>query len=77
MKQQKLVYRFYRYDGKTLHAKREIPFELKLSSRLILDEICFNWNKNVLESAINSSIDKGDKEAFIQLSEAYKHFIWE
>ncbi|WP_188456580.1 IDEAL domain-containing protein [Virgibacillus oceani] len=77
MKKEKLIYRYYRYDGKTLHAKREIPFELKLSSQMILDELCFNWNKQQLEAAINSSIDKRNKEEFLKLSKEYRHFIWE
>ncbi|GGB51391.1 IDEAL domain-containing protein [Virgibacillus dakarensis] len=77
MKKQKVVYRYYRYDGNLLHAKREIPYELKLSSRLLLDELCFNWNKAQLEAAINKSIDEGNKTEFIKLSEEYKHFIWE
>ncbi|WP_174616189.1 IDEAL domain-containing protein [Virgibacillus ihumii] len=77
MKKQKVVYRFFPYQGVELHAKKEIPFELKLSSRLLLDEICFNWNKERLEKEINSSIDAGNKEAFIGLSEKYRHYIWE
>ncbi|PAV29324.1 hypothetical protein CIL05_13085 [Virgibacillus profundi] len=77
MKKEKIIYRYYRYDGKVLQAKREISFELKLSSRLILDELFFNWNKEKLENAINNSIDSGDKEAFLELSEAYKQFVWE
>lgn len=77
MKKQKTIYRYYRYDGKVLHAKREIPYELKLSSQLVLDELCFRWNKKKLEAALNSSIDAGNKEEFMRLSEAYKHYIWE
>jgi len=73
MKKEKLVYRFQRYNGQTLHAKREIPYELKLTSRFILDELCFKWNKSKLEAAINRSIDTGDKEEFLKLSEAYRH----
>lgn len=77
MKKEKFVYRYCRYDGKQLQAKREISYDVKLISRLVLDEICFNWNKSQLEAAINNAIDSGDKEAFIQLSESYKHFVWE
>lgn len=77
MKKEKLVYRFVRYDGQILHAKREIPYELKLTSRLILDELCFKWNKEKLEAAINCSIDTGDKEEFLELSNKYRHFVWE
>ena len=77
MKKEKIIYRYCRYNGKQLLAKREISYDLQLISRLILDELCFNWNKAQLEAAINKAIDTGNREAFIQLSEAYKHFIWE
>ncbi|MGJ9459302.1 IDEAL domain-containing protein [Oceanobacillus sp. CF4.6] len=77
MKKEKIVYRFCRYQGERLQAKREIPYELRLFARLILDELCFNWNKKRLEEDINGSIEKGNKENFIKLSNEYKHFIWE
>lgn len=77
MKKQKVLYRFHRYDGNVLHAKREIPYELKLTSRLLLDTLCFNWNKTQLEAAINHSIDTGDQKEFADLCETYKHYIWE
>lgn len=77
MKKQKIFYHFSRYHGKPLEAKREISFEFNLVSRLLLDELCFQWNKKKLEEDLNRSLDKGEKEKFIELSEAYKHFIWE
>lgn len=77
MKKQKLIYQYFRYDGKPLHAKREVSYELKLSSRMLLDELCFKWNKERIESAINSSLDSGNKEKFLKLSEEYRHYIWE
>ncbi|MFZ3577335.1 IDEAL domain-containing protein [Virgibacillus sp. DJP39] len=77
MKKQKIFYRYCRYDGKPLKAKREISFEFKLVSRLLLDELCFQWNKKHLEQAINYSLENGEKEEFHRLSKAYKHFIWE
>ncbi|WP_077324963.1 IDEAL domain-containing protein [Virgibacillus siamensis] len=77
MKKQKIVYRYVPYQGITIHARKEIPFELQLSSRLLLDEICFNWNKERLERAINTSIDAGNKEVFLALSEQYRQYIWE
>lgn len=77
MKKQKIHYHFSRYDGKPLEAKREISFEFKLVSTLVLDELCFQWNKTKLEEALNSAIDKREKEIFLQLSEAYKQYIWE
>lgn len=72
MKKQIVFYRFMRYSGKPLSAKREISYEIKLTSRLILDEICFNWNKNKLKNEINRSIDESNKGEFVHLSELYK-----
>lgn len=72
MKKQIVFYRFMRYSGKPLSARREISFEIKLTSRLILDELCFKWNKNQLETQINHSIDENNKEKFVLLSELYK-----
>lgn len=77
MKKQKVVFRFLRYEGESKTAKREVSFELQFASRLLLDELCFNVNKNRLEEAINDAIDTGNEELFIKLSEEYRHFIWE
>jgi len=77
MKKQKANYRYLRYEGHTLKARREISYEIKLSSRLILDELCFKWNKQQIEFAINRSIDTGNKELFLTLSEKYKSFLYE
>jgi hypothetical protein len=77
MKKQKMLYRFRRYEGQILHAKREIPYELKLTSRLVLDELCFNWNKAMIEAAIDRSLAKGNQKDFFEYSEAYNHYIWE
>ncbi|WP_067730720.1 IDEAL domain-containing protein [Oceanobacillus damuensis] len=77
MKKEKIVYRFYRYQGKEWRAKREIPYELRLFARLIMDELCFNWNKARLEEEINISLENGHKDQFINLSEEFKHFVWE
>lgn len=75
MKKQIICYRFLRYRGRPLFAKREISFEIKLTSRLILDELCFNWNKQKLEKMINESIDEGNRDKFLALSKLYKfHF---
>ncbi|MFC4559128.1 IDEAL domain-containing protein [Virgibacillus kekensis] len=77
MKKQKIVYRIFRYEGNVIRAKREVTYEFRLVSRLMLDELCFTWNKETLEAAINYSIDNGDKESFLRLSEEYRHYIWE
>lgn len=75
MKKQKMIYRTIRYDGKVLHAKREISYEIKLSTRLLLDELCFIKNKDMLEDKINRSIDEGDELTFKKLSKQYKQYI--
>ncbi|MFC3039542.1 hypothetical protein ACFOGI_04705 [Virgibacillus xinjiangensis] len=77
MKKEKTLYRFLRYNGKQIKAKKEIPFELKLTSRLLLDELCFNWNKKHVEEKIDDTITSGDKQEFARWSEVYKEYIWE
>lgn len=77
MRNKQIVYRYFRYNGKPLHARREIPYEIKITSRLLLDELCFKWNKEKLITAINRSIDQGNKQEFMSLSKRYAQFIWE
>lgn len=77
MEKQKQVYRYCRYNGNPLLAKREIAYEIKLSSRLLLDELCYNWNKSKLEAAINRAIEQGDQERFMKLSNEYKYYTFE
>lgn len=75
MKKQGKIYQYVRYEGQAIKARREVSYDIKLSSRLILDELCFHWNKERLTIAINQSIDTGDKAAFLELSEMYKVYI--
>ena len=77
MKKQKQVLKYNRYEGKTIPARREISFELQLSSRLELDKLCFEYNRGILEAAINQALEAGDREAFMKLSMRYQEFIWE
>ncbi|MGM8213669.1 IDEAL domain-containing protein [Virgibacillus sp. W0430] len=77
MEKQKVSYRYHRYEGKQIAARREIPYEIRLSSRLILDELCFKYNKEMLETEINAAIDKGSVDAFQKLSKSYSQYIWE
>lgn len=77
MKKQVVGYRFLRYCGIPLQAKREISYDIKLSSRLILDELCYSWNKNNLEQMINQALDESNREAFLQLSQLYKFYYLE
>ncbi|MFC4403155.1 IDEAL domain-containing protein [Gracilibacillus xinjiangensis] len=80
MKKQKISYRlipFNRNSMKAILARREIPYEIKLASQLMLDDLCFNWNKARLEEQINLAIEQNDKATFKTLSEQYKRFLWE
>lgn len=77
MNKEKVVYRFFRYNGNTLHARKEIPFEFKLKAQLVLDELCFKWNKEQLVRKLNHAIDTNNKEEFRQLSKEYNDYIWE
>jgi uncharacterized protein YpiB (UPF0302 family) len=71
------VYEFRRYEGESLQAKREIPYEIRLQAQLILDELCFEWNKKMLEKQLNESIDTNNKKEFMRLSQLYKQYLWE
>lgn len=75
MKKQMNFNQYHRYQGKVLKAHKEIPYEIQLKTRLMLDELCFNWNKAYFEREINRSIDENNKEAFLVLSEQYKDYI--
>ncbi|MFP7494859.1 IDEAL domain-containing protein [Terribacillus saccharophilus] len=77
MKKHKVVYRLQRTKRKRAYvtAKREITFEVKLATRLMLDEFYFTWNKNRLEVLINECIDNRDEERFKELSAAYRPYI--
>ncbi|HEY4600062.1 MAG TPA: IDEAL domain-containing protein [Cerasibacillus sp.] len=77
MNKEKTIYRFKRYQGNRVQAKREISFEMMLSARLLLDEICFQRNKEQLMTAIDTAIESGDQEMFQTLSEFYKQYVWE
>lgn len=76
MKKHKLVYRLRRYVGEGVKAKRETPYEIQLSSRIILDNLCFNWNKEQLQKRIDEAIDLGHEQLFMELSEQYKQYVW-
>lgn len=77
MKKEKLIYKYKRYEGNVSSARKEIPFEFRLTSRMILDEICFQYNKQIIETSINQAIADDNKEKFMKSSEAFKQFIWE
>lgn len=77
MKKEKVVYRFNRYYGRVLVAKSEIPFHMKLTSRLVLDQLCYDWNKKQLQHQLDEALKRGDKELFEQLSIEYRQYIYE
>ncbi|GAA0471060.1 IDEAL domain-containing protein [Alkalibacillus silvisoli] len=78
MKNQVTSYVLIRYQfPKTIaiKARREVPYEFKLASRLLLDEMVFNFNKGLLEERINEAIDKQDIEQFKKLSKQYAKYV--
>ncbi|MDX8045687.1 IDEAL domain-containing protein [Gracilibacillus sp. S3-1-1] len=80
MKKHKVSYQlkmFHINQKPVLNARREISYEIRLASQLLLDDLCFNWNKARLEERINRSIDNNDKESFRELSNQYNSYIWE
>ena len=77
MEKARTVYQFRRYEGESLQAKRGIPYEIRLQAQLILDELCFKWNKEELERQLNDAIDTNNKEEFMRLSHLYKQYLWE
>lgn len=74
MKKQLTSYQLVCYVGVPLKAIREIPFEMKLTAQLLLDELCHSWNKSRLESMIDEALINKDREEFMQLSEKYKEY---
>lgn len=77
MKKEKVPYTFSRYDGKPVQANKELPFEMRLQARLMLDEICFLYNKKMLEKYLNKALIDGNKEEFMEYSDRYREFLWE
>ncbi|MBM7571428.1 IDEAL domain-containing protein [Aquibacillus albus] len=80
MKKHKVNYKLQEFKANHITkiiAKREISYEIQLASKLVLDELCFNWNKTHLENQINDSIDTNDKKTFMQLSKEYQPYTWE
>lgn len=64
-------------DQEVIFAKREISYEIKLASTLVLDELCYNWNKSNLEEKVNEAIDHGNHDHFHELSQLYKPYTFE
>lgn len=53
----------------------EIPFEMTLVARLMMDEICYNWNRQHIQKKIDRAIDEGDFKALEKYSDIYRHYI--
>ncbi|CQR47063.1 hypothetical protein BN1058_01352 [Paraliobacillus sp. PM-2] len=80
MKKQKANYllsSFAAVKDSPIKAKKEISFEIKLASQLLLDDLVSRWNKSQLEQRINEAIDHQDKIAFLQLSKEYQAYTYE
>lgn len=80
MKKEKTIYRLrnfvYNFNP-VIHAKKEITFEMKLATKLLLDELRYEWIKARLQQLIDEALDRGDRDAFIQLSELYVTYTQE
>ncbi|MBM7551125.1 IDEAL domain-containing protein [Thalassobacillus pellis] len=80
MKKQKINYVLRRspvFRDKTIYAKRELSFGLQLASRLILDELSYQFNKTRLDAEINDAIEMEDRDRFDRLSKEYVPYTWE
>jgi hypothetical protein len=76
MKKEKVHLIYFRYTGKPIRAKREIAYAIRLEARMSLDVICFKYNRDMLEQAINQSLQDKDEKKFRELSKQYQEFIW-
>lgn len=76
MEKEKVMMTFFRYNGKPVQAKREVSYEMKLQAQLILDEICFHYNKSKVEADLNRAIDDRNESDFKRCSDIYKEYIW-
>lgn len=72
MKKERTVYKFYRYAGKAIVAKKDTPFEMKLQASLLLDDLCYTWNKRQLQKQLDQALDERDRDTFMKLSEEYR-----
>ncbi|MCA0969699.1 IDEAL domain-containing protein [Halobacillus litoralis] len=80
MRKQKVVYVLRRdpeYKGKQVTAKRELSFGIQLASRLFIDQMTYEFNKEKLDNQINEAIDSGDRDEFNRLSVQYLPYTWE
>lgn len=56
-------------------AKRnEIPYQMQLTARLLLDNLCYEWNHTYLLEQINYALDTSNEEMFTEYSLKYKEF---
>ncbi|UOR13237.1 IDEAL domain-containing protein [Halobacillus amylolyticus] len=77
MRKQKVIYVLRRDPGfrnREITAKKELSFGIRLASRLLLDQLSFQFNKERLNKQINSAIDNNDREEFDRLSEQYQFY---
>ncbi|MCP8615480.1 hypothetical protein [Salirhabdus salicampi] len=80
MKKQKSSYSLMKFgpsSQKRFVARREISYELKLSARLVLDELVYKWNKVYFEQKMNYALDNGDKAEFMKWAKLYEPYTWE
>lgn len=57
--------------------KGYIPFEMQMTARFILDEICFEANITYIKEQIDLALDQGNEKAFEHYSRLYKQYVKE
>ncbi|MFD2924382.1 IDEAL domain-containing protein [Halobacillus naozhouensis] len=65
------------FRNREITAKRELSFGIRLASRLLLDELSYQFNKEQIDRQINLAIDNNDRQEFNRLSEKYQPYTWE
>jgi len=78
MKKQGTSYVLIKYqfpNRVVIRARREVPYEFRLAARLVLDELMYKQNKELLEQQINDALDHNDTETFAKLSKLYAKYL--
>src|SRR5699024_2704795 len=53
----------------------KLPYQMQLTARLLLDNLCYEWNHNYLVEKINYALDNAHEKMFAEYSLKYKNFI--
>lgn len=55
--------------------RNEMPYHMQLTARLVLDNLCYKWNKTYLLKRINYALETSNKQLFHEYSSKYKKFM--